>query len=87
MLAGFYAEPLTFAFPPAFMKEARIRVAAEWNRDDMIATRAAGRVRRAVARRPHHPPPPRRPTRRTAYETAFTDPACLKMILDWRGCA
>jgi 3-hydroxyethyl bacteriochlorophyllide a dehydrogenase len=21
----------------------------------------------------------------TAYETAFTDPDCLKMILDWRG--
>ena len=40
VLAGFYAEPLTFAFPPAFMKEARLRVAAEWTRDDLIATRA-----------------------------------------------
>ena len=28
VLAGFYAEPLAFAFPPAFMREARIRVAA-----------------------------------------------------------
>ena len=32
VLAGFYSEPLTFAFPPAFMREARIRVAAEWTR-------------------------------------------------------
>ena len=30
VLAGFYSEPLTFAFPPAFMREARIRIAAEW---------------------------------------------------------
>jgi 3-hydroxyethyl bacteriochlorophyllide a dehydrogenase len=22
-----------------------------------------------------------------AYRTAFSDAACLKMILDWRGCA
>ena len=22
-----------------------------------------------------------------AYATAFGDPACLKMILDWKGCA
>ena len=32
VLAGFYSEPLSFAFPPAFMREARIRVAAEWQR-------------------------------------------------------
>lgn len=29
VLAGFYSEPLSFAFPPAFMREARLRVAAE----------------------------------------------------------
>ena len=28
VLAGFYSEPLSFAFPPAFMREARMRVAA-----------------------------------------------------------
>ena len=55
VLAGFYAEPLTFAFPPAFMKEARLRIAAEWTRDDLIATRALIESRRAVARRPDHP--------------------------------
>ena len=30
VLAGFYAEPVRFAFPPAFMREARLRIAAEW---------------------------------------------------------
>ena len=28
-LAGFYESPLSFAFPPAFMREARLRIAAE----------------------------------------------------------
>ena len=40
VLAGFYTEPVAFAFPPAFMKEARIRIAAEWAPDDLVATRA-----------------------------------------------
>jgi 3-hydroxyethyl bacteriochlorophyllide a dehydrogenase len=39
VLAGFYPEPLSFAFPPAFMREARFRIAAEWTRDDLVATR------------------------------------------------
>ena len=29
VLAGFYTAPISFAFPPAFMKEARFRIAAE----------------------------------------------------------
>ena len=32
VLAGFYAERLGFAFPPAFMREARIRIAARMAR-------------------------------------------------------
>ena len=39
-LAGFYSQPLSFAFPPAFIREARIRVAAEWRDGDL-----AGRQR------------------------------------------
>ncbi|MEM6728288.1 MAG: chlorophyll synthesis pathway protein BchC, partial [Pseudomonadota bacterium] len=39
-LAGFYSAPLSFAFPPAFLKEARLRVAAEWDAADLQATRA-----------------------------------------------
>ncbi len=82
VLAGFYAEPLSFAFPPAFMKEARFRVAAEWTRDDLIATRSlveSGAL--SLADLITHTAPAT--TARAAYEQAFTDPACLKMILNW----
>lgn len=82
VLAGFYTEALSFAFPPAFMKEARFRVAAEWERDDLTATRALvecgtlsldGLIT-------HHA---RSSDATAAYRTAFEDPTCLKMILNW----
>ncbi|KUF10012.1 chlorophyll synthesis pathway protein BchC [Pseudoponticoccus marisrubri] len=83
VLAGFYAQPLQFAFPPAFMKEARLRVAAEWAPEDLQAVRAlleAGALsldglitHRSAAR-----------DAEAAYATAFGDPACLKMIIDWK---
>jgi 3-hydroxyethyl bacteriochlorophyllide a dehydrogenase len=86
VLAGFYTKPLSFAFPPAFMKEARFRIAAEWAADDMIATRALveGGALRLDDLITH-----RRPAgdAAAAYRTAFTDPACLKMILDWSAVA
>lgn len=86
VLAGFYAEPLTFAFPPAFMKEARLRVAAEWTRDDLIATRAliesgALNLDGLIT----HSAPAAEAA--TAYPKAFTDPACLKMTLTWGAIA
>ena len=85
VLAGFYDQPLTFDFPPAFMREARLRVAAEWAPEDLAATTAMieqGRLslhglitHRLSAIQAQD-----------AYRTAFTDAACLKMVLDWRGC-
>lgn len=86
VLAGFYSAPISFAFPPAFMREARLRCAAEWRPDDLTATRGLiedGRL--SLDRLISH----RRPAddAANAYRTAFTDPACLKMILDWRGTA
>ncbi len=86
VLAGFYSEPITFAFPLAFMKEARLRVAAEWSPQDLQAVTAlltAGRLdldglithRRAFDQA------------EDAYATAFGDPTCLKMLLDWRTCS
>ena len=86
VLAGFYADPLSFRFPPAFMREARIRVAAQWQPADLATVTemvADGRLSLdglvthvraagdAVA----------------AYRTAFDDPGCLKMVLDWRDAA
>jgi 3-hydroxyethyl bacteriochlorophyllide a dehydrogenase len=86
VLAGFYSDPLSFVFPPAFMREARIRIAAEWRHGDLVAVRDlvdSGRLsldglishrEAAVAAA-------------DAYRTAFGDPSCLKMTLDWRASA
>ncbi len=35
VLAGFYEQPLAFTFPPAFMREAMIRIAAEFRPEDV----------------------------------------------------
>lgn len=82
VLAGFYSESLSFAFPPAFMREARIRVAAQWHERDLLATKhlAESGALNLDGLITH-----RRPVAEadTAYRTAFGDPACLKMILDW----
>ena len=83
-MAGFYTEPVAFAFPPAFMKEARFRIAAEWGPEDLTATRSlieSGAL--SLDGLITH----RRPAADAAdaYETAFADAGCLKMILDWSG--
>lgn len=84
-LAGFYSERLSFAFPPAFMKEARIRVAAQWQKADLDAVSALiadGRLSLdglITHREDAH-------AAEGAYATAFDDPTCLKMVLDWRSC-
>lgn len=86
VLAGFYTDPLSFAFPPAFMKEARFRIAAEWARDDLIATRSlveSGALSLAGLIT-HQAPATDAPS---AYRTAFDGPACLKMILNWKDAA
>jgi 3-hydroxyethyl bacteriochlorophyllide a dehydrogenase len=85
VLAGFYSERIGFSFPPAFMREARIRIAAEWQEADLRATRdAIGRGElRLDGLVTHREAAERAPA---AYAQAFTDPACLKMVLDWRDC-
>jgi len=82
VLAGFYSEPLAFAFPPAFMREARIRVAAEWQPADLVATRAlieSGRLSLDGLITHHHDAL----DAPDAYRSAFEDSACLKMVLNW----
>jgi 3-hydroxyethyl bacteriochlorophyllide a dehydrogenase len=83
VLAGFYSEPLQFLFAPAFMREASIRTAAEWERADMLAVKeltAAGRF--SLDGLITHTATPARAA--DAYRTAFDDAGCLKMVLDWR---
>jgi 3-hydroxyethyl bacteriochlorophyllide a dehydrogenase len=82
VLAGFYSERLSFAFPPAFMREARLRVAAEWQQPDLVATRAlidSGRLSLdgLITHRHDANNAP------DAYRVAFNDPSCLKMVLNW----
>lgn len=84
VLAGFYSEPIAFAFPPAFIKEARLRIAAEWQPSDLVAVKGLvedGSL--SLAGLITHREPAEDAA--SAYRTAFNDPSCLKMILDWRS--
>lgn len=84
VLAGFYSDPISFAFPPAFMKEARFRIAAEWTQEDLMSTRAlveSGAL--SLSNLITHTL--NAADASDAYEIAFSDSSCLKMILDWKG--
>jgi len=85
VLAGFY-DTVSFTFPPAFMREARILIAAQWQPADLahvvaLAETGALSLDGLITHR--------RPATEAedAYRTAFTDSACLKMSLDWSTCA
>jgi 3-hydroxyethyl bacteriochlorophyllide a dehydrogenase len=84
VLAGFYAERLSFAFPMAFMSEARLRIAAQWQPADLEVVR--GRIADGSLSLEdlitHRMPADQA---EDAYRTAFGDANCLKMILDWRA--
>jgi 3-hydroxyethyl bacteriochlorophyllide a dehydrogenase len=85
VLAGFY-DRVSFAFPAAFMKEARIRVAAEWQPPDLdtvLSLLRAGKINLdgLITHRSTYQ------EAQAAYRTAFTDAACLKMLIDWRSCS
>lgn len=83
VLAGFYEAPLSFQFPPAFMRELRLRVAAEFREPDLIAVRElveAGRLSLEGLLTHRYDAT----EAASAYDTAFNDLSCLKMILDWR---
>lgn len=82
VLAGFYANSLSFAFAPAFMREARFRIAAEFKPIDVHAVLSliaenslsldglisdeAG-IEKAEQ----------------AYQHAFNDASCTKLVLNW----
>jgi 3-hydroxyethyl bacteriochlorophyllide a dehydrogenase len=86
VLAGFYSQPISFTFPPAFMREARIRIAAEWQPDDLASVHAsvqAGTLDLSGLISSIRPAD----EAADAYPEAFESPECLKMVLDWRQCA
>ena len=82
VLAGFY-DTLSFAFPPAFMREARILIAAQFTPADVahvlaLVARGALSLDGLIT---HRAPAD---GAQDAYRTAFSDSSCLKMVLDWR---
>ncbi len=83
VLAGFYAGAINFAFAPAFMNEARLNISAEFDTADLSGALdliAADRLKLdglVTSREPAS-------AASAAYSQAFQDPACLKMVLDWR---
>jgi 3-hydroxyethyl bacteriochlorophyllide a dehydrogenase len=83
VLVGFYAAPLHFNFAPAFMREMRLRIATEFQPQDLadvIAMVEKGTLSLeglVTNRVPANDAP-------TAYGEAFTNPSCLKMVFDWR---
>jgi bacteriochlorophyllide a dehydrogenase len=85
VLAGFY-DRVGFAFPPAFMREATFRIAAQWGEGDLprvaelVESGALSLDGLITHRRPAAEAP-------EAYAQAFEDPQCLKMVLDWRALA
>tara|TARA_Y100001934_G_scaffold281563_1_gene391702 strand:+ start:817 stop:1791 length:975 start_codon:yes stop_codon:yes gene_type:complete len=83
VLAGFYQDRPSFAFPSAFIREAQIRISAEFHPGDMIAARElidSGAL--ALDGLITHQEPASNANE--AYSTAFTDSDCLKMVLDWK---
>lgn len=83
VLAGFYAERINFAFPFAFMREIKLRVAAEWKQTDMAAIAALVHEGHLSLDDliSHHAPAD---AAAQAYIDAFENPKCTKMVLDWR---
>ncbi len=84
VLAGFYKQDICFAFAPAFMREAQIRVAAQWKKHDLQAVSdlvASGTL--SLDELITHTLPVSRAGE--AYETAFGDAQCLKMMIDWQA--
>ena len=85
VLAGFYEGNVSFAFAQAFMREARIRIAAQWQPADLIAVKALAEsgALSLAGLITHHEQAEDATRVDTAYRTAFGDATCLKMVLNW----
>jgi 3-hydroxyethyl bacteriochlorophyllide a dehydrogenase len=82
VLAGFYKHDLSFAFAPAFMREATLRVAAQWKKHDLLAVTAlVEQGKLSLDGLITHTMTPGQAQQ--AYEVAFGDPQCLKMMMQW----
>ena len=82
VLGGFYHEPVSFTFPLAFMRAMQLKIAAEFSPTDLADVTAMvtdGRL--SLDHIITHSVPAADAAQ--AYATAFGDPTCVKMILNW----
>lgn len=81
-LAGFYNKPVSFDFPPAFMREMTLRIAAEFDASDVRAVLDLITDDRlsldGLITHIHGID-----DIGGSYQLAFTDPDCLKLVFDW----
>ena len=86
VLAGFYPDRLGFGFAQAFLKEVSLRVSAEFTPEDVATTKLLiedgslsfdGLISDVYSAK----------NANTAYNIAFNNAECLKMVLDWRNAA
>jgi len=83
-LAGFYMSPPTFDFAPAFMREINILISAEWKPKDLEEAAglvASGRLdlSNLISEQVEAS------EAQGAYDIAFNESSCLKMVIDWRS--
>lgn len=82
VLGGFYHEPVQFAFPLAFMRAMQLKIAAEFTPHDLAdVTAMVIRGELSLDDIITHRVPAADAAQ--AYETAFGDATCVKMILNW----
>ena len=86
VLAGFYPERLGFGFAQAFLKEVSLRVSAEFTPEDVATTKLLiedgslsfdGLISNVSSAK----------NASKAYNIAFNNAECLKMVLGWRNAA
>lgn len=84
VLAGFYDQPLSFQFANAFIRELELKVAAEWQPADLqrVSQLVSDGSLSLGGLISHHSDALQA---EPAYHTAFNEPGCLKMVLDWRS--
>lgn len=84
VMGGFYSTAATFNFPPAFMREINLLVSAEWQPQDLKeAARLASDGTLDFSQLITDVLPVNQAAQ--AYDRAFNESSCLKMVIDWRS--
>ena len=84
LIADVVHSALSFDFAPAFLKEAKLRVSAQWTPSDLDeANKFFAENKLDFKDLISHKVSVDSISQ--AYETAFNDSSCLKMIINWKG--